>query len=316
MVAQKKRKIYKFNNKKNSSSNPFKQKKKENSIPQKIGFLIIVLSIVFTFKLLFFHSFFQVRFIHIVGLERIEEKEIQETVDAIMNYDKFFVIPAKNYFLINVREIRDILTNKFPIKSIVVEKNFPNKIFIRIEEKISTIIYDNGLNYSFIGLDGVVVDKIRQVGEDEWLITTETTSSTNELGEETVEELEINREHILSKKEIIDEMGDYPIIYDKRGVDSNINQKVLKKETVRGVIAWYDLLYEYSGITLEYVEIENELGNIVIKTGEGWRLYASLVRDINTQYNQLVVLLDKEIKNHTEGLEYIDLRYKGRAYWK
>lgn len=315
MRVKKKSKIYKFGGNKNSSSNPFKDEKKQNKLLHKFGFIIIIISLFFTFKIIFFHNFFQVKFVHISGIQRIEEQEIQDAVYGIMDYKKFFVIPANNYFLVNVREIRDILTSRFPIKSIVVEKNFPNKIYITIEEKISTIIYDNGENYAYIGLDGRVVEIIRRVEEEAWLVKTELTTSTDMFGEVVEEEKEVSREHVLNSLDIQREMGDYPIIYDKRGLEALINQNVLKKETVQSVVEWYSLINEHTDVIFEYVELENELGSATIKTKEGWDLYVSLERSTETQYHQLVVLLEEKIKDKT-NLNYIDLRYKERAYWK
>jgi len=315
MKTKKNSKIYKFSDNKNSSSNPFKEKNKHNTLLYKFGFVIIIISLFFTFKIILFHNFFQVKFIYTTGLQRIEEQEIQNAVYGIVDYKKFFVIPANNYFLVNVHEIRDILTNRFPIKSIVVEKNFPNKIFITLEEKISTIIYDNGKNYAYIGLDGRVVEIVRQVGEDAWLIKNEITTTTDMYGEVISEEKEISREHVVNFLDITKEMGNYPIIYDKRGIDALINQNVLRKETVQNIVEWYNLINNNTDVIFKYVELENELGNAIIKTGEGWDLYVSLERNAETQYHQLVALLEESIKDKT-NLNYIDLRYQERAYWK
>ena len=84
MKTKKNSKIYKFSDNKNSSSNPFKDKNKHNTLLYKFGFVIIIISLFFTFKIILFHNFFQVKFIHTSGLQRIEEQEIQDAVYGIM----------------------------------------------------------------------------------------------------------------------------------------------------------------------------------------------------------------------------------------
>jgi cell division septal protein FtsQ len=314
MNSGKTKKIHKFNKHK-SSKNPFVKEKKKNTFLPKLGIFVIVVSVFFMIKTLFFHEFFYIKIIQIEGLERIQESEIKESVKAINNYKKLFIFPANNYFLVDVKEISSILKSKYPIQSIFIEKTFPNLITIRIEEKISTVIYDNGKKFSYVDLGGRVVDILRQVSEDEWDIETEIVTTTNDFGDTIDEEREISRTHILQSSEIIQEMGNYPIIYDKRGLEIEMNNKVIQVDTIKSIINWYNFINNYTDMSLRYVTIENELGNATIHTNKNWLLYVSLGRPVETQFEQLQTLLEKEIVEESK-ISYIDLRYKNRAYWK
>ena len=56
-----------------------------------------------------------------------------------------------------------------------------------------------------------------------------------------------------------------------------------------------------------------------IKTGEGWQIYfnTDTDSDITSQLTKLDLLLQKEISAESrQSLQYIDLRFKDRAYYK
>ena len=54
-----------------------------------------------------------------------------------------------------------------------------------------------------------------------------------------------------------------------------------------------------------------------INTNEEWKIYFNLSGDMNLQITKLNLLLEKEITQESrEGLEYIDLRFAERVYYK
>ena len=117
-----------------------------------------------------------------------------------------------------------ILKQKYPIQNITIQKIFPDKIKVEVEEKISKIIYNDGRIYTYLDETGKVIEILRYVGEDEWLITKKSVTSTNELGEEIITEKEVARKPKISINKITQEMGDYPIIYrQNNGDDLKIN---------------------------------------------------------------------------------------------
>jgi len=156
---------------------------------------------------------------------------------------------------------------------------------------------------------------LRYVGEDEWLITKKSVTSTNELGEEIITEKEIARKPKISINKITQEMGDYPIIYRQNdGDDLKINDLVLDQNKISGIIQWFNLLEKRTDINFTYFFIENDFGEGIIKTSDGWEIKVKINTDIINQFNELEYLLKNKIDKN--NLSYIDLRYSGRVYWK
>lgn len=262
-----------------------------------------------------YHPFFRVNNLSVAGLQRINQEEFKRAVLGIIDYRKLFFLPGNSYFLIDVEEIKEILKERFPIESILVKKNFPAALSVQIEEKISNLIYDNGKEYGYLDANGSLVEIVRQVGEDEWNKITLITTSTNERGE-VIEETEIREaNHAPNAKRISAEIGDYPILYDKRGGTVALNTPVINKELAQGIINWFDLINKKTDISFGYAIIEDERGEGEIITGSGWRLKVVLTKDIDLQFAELQHLLAKE-KINLSSLNYIDLRYLGKVYWQ
>lgn len=294
-------------------SNPFK-KPKETNWKKRLEIIILIIILLSIASVIIYSPFFKIKNVEIIGLKRINNQEITENVIMMANYKNLLIIPKNNYFTVDLNEINDILKQKYPIQNITTQKIFPNKLKIDIEEKISKIIYDNGKTYSYLDEYGRVVEILRQVGEDEWLIKKENVTSTNELGEEIAEEKEIERTHQPPIDKIIKEMGDYPIIYTKINInDIKINDIVLNQEKIMNVIQWFNLLEKRTDIKFSYFLIEDDFGGGIIKTQDGWNIKVR-INDIESQFSELNYILKNKIDKN--NLTYIDLRYPGRVYWK
>ena len=299
---------------KNRNRNPLIAKEKISNTKIKIQIFLIVVAIISMLWLSIYHSFFHITKINIVGLQRISEEEITTSIRSVINYKKLFIFPGKNYFLVDVDEINAILKEKYPINSIIVKKSFPHSLSLIIGEKISTLIYDNGNKYGYIGLEGKIVEVIRTVGEDEWVHKTTTTIITNEDGEKIEEEKIIESTHKPPLNRIITEMGDFPIVYDKRGREVVQNAVALKQDTVSGIIKWFNLINNRTDIPFGYVIINNELGDGFIKTKEGWEIKTKLNIDVEKQFESLEFILKEKVNR--PNLSYVDLRFGSQVYWK
>ena len=101
-----------------------------------LGFLILViLGSLFYFFL--FSSYFQIKEIKISGNQKIATKEIENIVSQQVNKKIFFFIP-RNIFLINFKKIDQTISEKFlVIAKVILKKEFPNTIFVSIEERVA-----------------------------------------------------------------------------------------------------------------------------------------------------------------------------------
>lgn len=300
---------------KGKHDNPFQQNHKDQAKKRlKIQIIIIVISILGSIALALYHPFFSVHDITISGLQRIEQDDIRDTIGGFCSYKAWGFLPQRSYFIADIEEIKNILKERYPIERIVIEKRFPNNLSIVIEEKISTVIYDNSELYSYIDLDGNVVEIMRKVSDYEWNEITETVTSTNEMGEEIQKTNILERNHKPDVRSITAELGSYPIVYDMRHKPVVAQQQTLDPVEVKAIVAWYNRLTKTTDIPLKYIVIENDIGDITIETFERWYIKSRITRDVDTQVGELEYLFREKIDR--EQLNYIDLRYADRVYWQ
>lgn len=302
---------------KKSKNNPYKKRTKEKSNWKRYALLVfLIMAVLTTFGVGLFHPFFQIKNINIRGLDRIDKNEFRSSVRGIYSYKKFFVLPANNYFLLNQKEIKTILNNKYPLKSVKIKKDFPDTLNLEVREKISTIIYDNGKKYSYIGLQGNVVEVLRKVGKDEWNIKKKMVTTTTKEGEETKEEKIIYKNHTPQVDSIINEMGEYPIIYDKRdNKKTKVNKKMLDKNVVSGVVEWYELIKNNTDLNFKYSTIGTTTRDFVIYTNKRWDIKADPEKNIMNQFKKLRYILNKK-NDINPNANYVNLIYRDRVYWK
>lgn len=266
-----------------------------------------------TIALALYHPRFQLNSVNAEGTVRIDKNNIVQTALAAMDGRRFFTIPRSNYFFFDVEELKSVLIEKLPIEHIAITKKFPSGLSIAVEEKISNIIYDNGKQYAYVDMQGNVVEIKRNVLGAEWTETIKKVTSTDEGGNETAENKIVSRTHKPDVISVTHELGNLPILYDARGTELTINSKILKDETAAAVVQWYNILDKRISLPVSFFEIGDEVGDVLIYTKDGWSIKGRLTQ-IEDQSDALYTILKQ--KNPSSNIQYIDVRYDGRIYWK
>jgi hypothetical protein len=296
-------------------NNPFWRDEDDKIDWQKIvNVSVLAICVLGIILLLVFAPIFRITSVRFNGLQRIKYSEAKNAVDGVLNYHRFLFCPGNNYFLLNLNEVEDILKEKFSLNKIAIKKVFPNKLTVELEEKISTIIYDSGIEYSYLDIEGRMVEILKKVGQDEWREEKRMVTSTDNTGKEINEIETLNRQHNPKLKEITAEFGDYPLVFDERGITTTIGVAVLQKETVEGIIGWFNKIRALKKPQMLYFVIKNELGEAEIRMAGDWIIKTNLKKDIANQFDELQYLLKNKIKSHPAS--YIDLRFPGKAYWQ
>ena len=280
----------------------------------KLKLWLALLAVTALIGVLLYHPFFHIQKIIIAGQERLTEAEIREAAQGIMNTRRFWVFPGRSYLIANVDEVKDILQDKFPLQSIFVRKTFPQELMITLEEKLSTIIYDNGKQYSYLGLDGKVVEIAENVTPSEWREVPSTTSTATLAPTST--EPEPKGIHVPDVERVTAELGNYPIVYDTRHKEASVNQMVLGPEVVRSVIAWWQFFTKQTNVPVAYFIMADDGGSGQVITGEGWKALVQFAEESAAEQTEALQLVLKEKITDRQGLKLIDLRFPGRVYWE
>jgi len=277
----------------------------------KLSFLCFTL--VCLISVLIYHPYFHIQTITLSGLVRVSEQSVRDAVNGLL--DTGFVFPTRAYTFVSTDDVEEVLMARFPISHVVVKKEFPNTLHVTVEEKISTIIYNNGHTFAYLNMSGQVVELLRAVGDDEWSIEWEQVTSTDSLGNEFLEKREVSRTYEVNGRRIVAEMGDYPIIYADRPDQLAINDAVLDEATAQTVVNWFEQLQKQFDIHFDYLEINESNGEGTLMTRQGWEMKIRTTGEVESQIDRLKLFLKNSSVN-LDALRHVDLRYEGRVYWE
>jgi cell division septal protein FtsQ len=302
---KKHRKDFNWNQK---EKNPFHIDTTPSPQRTKILLTICAITVLTTILLLVYHSFFRISKIEVTGIVRITESEFIEGVQAVIDGYKLGIIPRNNYFFLGVDEIKTVLKDRFILEDISIIATFPHTLTIAIQEKISTIIYDNGETYSYIGLDGKIVEELRKVGEDEWFEQYNTTTSTLEDGTVTSTRTLVRRWHIPPHQKLQIELGDFPILYDlKPEIGEQYQFSVTE---IENILAVRELLQREYDITTNYITTLDDV-TAAYQTSTGLTVYIDIRESMQIYQKKLQEInYNIDIKAQRE----LDLRYGNRVY--
>lgn len=263
--------------------------------------------------------YFQITKISYSGLKIIKQGEIDKDIrENLVTPDNFW--PRDNYFLLSADKIAKYLREHYSLNTIKVAKSFPNELRIDLEEKISTVIYDNGKDYYLLDQGGAAIKYLSAVsGEEIFSQSIQITSSTfnptsSSLASNGFLSTSSNvMVHIPNYKKINNEFGPFPIIYAITNSASStaFTTPLLSSDLISGVINFYTQISAQGIAQVKYLVLDNPMAGIIAKTNKRWDVYFEPTENISSQLKNLKIILKE-----ANPSSYIDLRYGERVYWK
>ena len=109
------------------------------------------------------------------------------------------------------------------------------------------------------------------------------------------------------------EYGEYPIIYNQINATTTYEKQtdLIKPEIISGVISISNKLKQGRVAIVNYFVIENPGAGVTVYTNQPWKIFLQPLNDIDAQIANLKIIL---ASNHP--IEYVDLRFGEKVYWK
>ncbi len=260
----------------------YKIQRKKSIFKYRSFWLTILILVVGSgiFYLISFFSFFQIKEIEIRGNQKIFIEDIQKIIQNEIN-QKILSFPTRSIFLADLTKIDKILSEEFPqIANLELERNFPNALTVIIKERKSVAIFYQKERQFVIDKEGVFFKKVT--------------------------ELKYEQRYLKIKKA-------ENLILDK---ELKLGEKVLKRELLTKILKIEkQLLYKEDILITEALVVSDERLNV--KTSENWEIYFNLRDGISDQIFNLSLVLDEKIPiEKRKDLEYIDLRFGSRVFFR
>jgi len=281
---------------------------KKSILRRPIFWIIFFVAVVFSAGVYFsiFFSGVQIKSILISGDGAIQTKDIENIISGNIENNFFNIggwsITSKSIFLVNPQKLQQLILNNFPtIQSAIVERQLPQNLSIRIEGKKPVAVF------------------CRQI-----TATVSTASTENSAPAEAVTESATVKEEcfFIDKigvifKEAQNVLQDMPILRQlSDSKETYIGENVIGKDVMNVILKIEKNLKDNFQINVMDALITSPL-RLDIKTNERWQIYFDLGTDTDLQITKLNALLkDEAFQTNRASLQYVDLRFKDRAYYK
>lgn len=242
----------------------------------------------------FFHyEKFLIHHVSIDGTKRVSRDSIGKNIDSYLNKKVFGDITRRNYFLASTGEIAGLLKDAFPsLKDIRVFKQFPDALSVDVTERIPW---------------GIACS-----GDREQIVLSEDVSAQNELPQETCAYIDASG-FAFEEAPLLMGYLTKKIFTDERNV-------IIGQSS----IAPKDIIF-YSNITNAFEAFLLHTTSMTLskdlsrdsKVNVG-KWYVLLERDADTEKIKEVLkpLLENELSGKLDLLEYIDLRFGKKVFYK
>lgn len=266
-----------------------KKSEKEKGISKSfwLKFLSIFLEICFVGVVvyaLFFSPLLNIKSVIVNGAQDLKKEDIASVSSDILKQKYFFnTLHRSNLILLNTDEIKTALQDRFKrIESVEITKKFPDKLFIKIKEWESSLVFCSGDQCFVVDSNGKAYARAD--------------FHNSELGEQS---LLVLRD--LSQKNIIQENIDMDSglinflenIEDRLSSELNLNTK-----------------QEWSTPLLVS-------GDLRAETTEGWKVYFNYNIGTEKEIEMLKTVLNNSLDDDKRSnLEYVDLRLDNKVYYK
>jgi cell division septal protein FtsQ len=245
-----------------------------------ILFFIILCGFIY---LLFFFQGLQINNIEISGNEKVKTEELKSLATTGINRKiidfGLIKIFSKNILVVDTGSLKKEILNKFPIiEKITISRKFPQTITMGVvERKPVGVFCDNSEKCFLVDQNGIAFEGLEAVPQGMFIVRQELEEKDAYTGEEVIAQNIITAISKIQK-------------------NLNDNYQIDVKEALVSTPTRLNIL-----------------------TGESWQIYFGIDQDsdMGMQLQKLNALLNSDITPEIRKvLEYIDLRFKDRAYYK
>ncbi|MBI2473564.1 hypothetical protein HYV70_03360 [Candidatus Uhrbacteria bacterium] len=219
---------------------------------------------------------FLINRVEIQGIEYVDRTNLEKTITEYLQTPVFFFFSTSNTFLFSTEDLENLIMKQFSLASISINVN-KKTLTLLLEERTSNLIWETAGKSYVVDLEGIIVRE--------------------------------------QEKESTLPSEDLPHFKDKNNASVTIGSQVLKTEEITHTFLFLEFLAKRS-LTYTHIEIDRLAGKwMQVVTTNGFGILFDTGGNIETQYRNLEIILDDQAAN-LDRLEYIDLRFGDRVYFK
>lgn len=252
-----------------------------------LGIFVLLSSIV----AFFYIPKFRIKNIGIEGLMILEKESLQSGIFNFLKNKFFGILPYDNIFILPKEKLTSFISRKFPpLKKVSVSRDFPQGVFILVEERKPESLWCRGEKSSVIQTELAL-------------------RSFSEGGCAFMDE----NGFIFQAAPFFS--GDIFLkFFDQRKEPADVGRNIMSGGEFIKLFSFYKKMKEKN---FDVVSIDLKDGDIYeIFLKDGWYIILNNQNELEESFNNLELVLKETIKEKMPELEYIDLRFGNKVFYK
>ncbi len=269
--------------------------------------LFVLTAVILAIYLLVFSEFFRIKNVIVSGNRAIGEEEIKKEI-LDFSRKKFLKIFPRNLIFVKTADLESVVKSRFNnvVSGIAVKKVFPATVKVEIKEKPRDISWCNK----------VKIERIGQAAKKSAQNEPNTSEAQNAPpASESAKCFFADENNVIYEKSGTEPSGSIMVFTDASiAIGYKIADDQLKN-FIRQIASEFN---SQTGLPVVSAYIPSIASREVhLLTGEGWKVYLDVNRDLDGQ----ILVLNNVLKNSIlqpdrQKLDYIDLRVENRVYYK
>ncbi|MFH2063232.1 MAG: hypothetical protein ABIJ46_03715 [bacterium] len=299
------------------------QKKRRARDPRRIkaiaiGVLILAL-ILLTFWYLFWGQAFRISNVSIEGATADTSTEIRGMIEERLKKRWLLVMPQSSIFIFDTDESIGDIESRFYLEQLELRKKLPGTISVNVREREMVGAFLARGQFLAIDAEGYV---IRELTKRERVSLVDLPDgfegvAASELGAESVNVVEIDQaaaEQETAKKN----SNPLPLILDWEKVGDNYHpgSAAVSNEMLRLVLQANAQLPDVSDSGIRWFALDSAADTVDVMLKGGWHVYLTTLIPFDVQASRLSLVLKEKIGDRRDELEYVDLRYDERIFFR
>ncbi len=241
--------------------------------------IIALLLITLLIYFLFFSYYFRVKKINLVDAKEVSENQIKQSFDDFKKNRRFLIFPADNIFIMDKEKLkRKILDDNYYLEDLEIEKKLVDVIKIKLKEKVISAAWVSGSNLYYIDNYGKIC-------------------------------CEASIDGIVERE--------MPAIYDLENKETKFNEEVVTQNFIGFLKELNEKFPQQIKVEVKKYWVPSILSREVhLETDTDFMVLLSVDRSVDAQLNDLNIVIQEQLKNNLNNVEYIDLRVENWVYYK
>jgi cell division septal protein FtsQ len=284
--------------------------------------LVVLLALAALFWYLFWSPYFQITDITINDAAPETQTAIQEILQNRLEKRRLVFFPQNSIFLYDTAAIEDEIRQQFYLDSLEIRKKLPHSLTINLRERQTTAILYITKDFFTLDSSGFL---IRKLTKSERLTLQDLpeeigTVATSELGAEAIDISEINNAASSepTPEEIKNNSNHMPFIieWDETNKNPQPGDEIIPSQVLNLILQAHEQLPNTTGSGLRWFSFEPTADTIEAVLKDNWKIFFSTIIPFTIQNERLALVLKEKIAERKAELEYIDLRYNERIFFR